>query len=332
MDIFLDESGSFVIPGNGRSRVSCVAALIIPSTRRDEILDRFKRIRTSWGSAAGEIKGSSLGETRISQVIQFLMEYRLIVDFCCTDMSHYSDEHISKFKYVQAHNMIRNLTEAHQPSMVAECNRLKAEIEKLPNQLFVQMFLTLDLLARVLQKGTLYFVQRIPEELSSFNWVVDAKGSSDKATAYEKLWTTLMMPILQDNYSMDALEGADYSHYARFDRDEKELTDFQRSRLAHRGPNIKVSDLDKIMNESFAFSSSQDSDGVQLVDILASAFTRAMNGNLKPKGWRSLGRLTVQVPSMGFLDGAGGASLPQMSTRHKEVLKRIGSRRKLMIK
>jgi len=216
--------------------------------------------------------------------------------------------------------------------MVAECNRLKTEIEKLPNQLFVQMFLTLDLLARVLQKGTLYFVQRIPEELGSFNWVVDAKGSSDKATEYEKLWTTLMMPILQDNYSMDALEGADYSHYARFDRDEKELTDFQRSRLAHRGPNIKVSDLDKIMNESFSFSNSHDSDGVQLVDILASAFTRAMNGNLKPKGWRNLGRLTVQVPSMGFLDGAGGAPLPQMSTRHKEVLKRIGSRRKLMIK
>jgi len=44
------------------------------------------------------------------------------------------------------------------------------QIAQMPDQLFVQFALTIDLILGVLQSATLYYVQRTPSELGAFRW------------------------------------------------------------------------------------------------------------------------------------------------------------------
>ena len=52
-------------------------------------------------------------------------------------------------------------------------------------------------------------------------------------------------------------------------------------------------DIGLIMKEDLAFRNSKDELGLQLADIVASAFTRAFNRTLGEAGWRDLGRLLI---------------------------------------
>jgi hypothetical protein len=47
--IYIDESGSFITPATPKQKVSCVAALVVPSSKNDELLRDFAQIRPQWG-------------------------------------------------------------------------------------------------------------------------------------------------------------------------------------------------------------------------------------------------------------------------------------------
>src|ERR1700722_11692133 len=61
----------------------------------------------------------------------------------------------------------------------------------------------------------------------------------------------------------------------------------------HRPFNIV--NLNHIVRDNLVFEKSADSIGLQLADIVASAIGRALRGNLKPEGWKSLGRLMFKT-------------------------------------
>ncbi|MGA9767916.1 MAG: hypothetical protein WBV94_02680 [Blastocatellia bacterium] len=71
MHIYIDESGSFIIPKSRKPKVSCVAALVIPSSKNEEVLNEFIKISSAWGLGTDEIKGSKLDEARIAEIISF---------------------------------------------------------------------------------------------------------------------------------------------------------------------------------------------------------------------------------------------------------------------
>ena len=80
--------------------------------------------------------------------------------------------------------------------------------------LYVQAILTIELIANVLQKATLYYAQRKPNELGRFKWVIDAKDEA--ITPYEDLWSKIVLPFLESRSLSEPirlLKQADYSAF-----------------------------------------------------------------------------------------------------------------------
>jgi hypothetical protein len=168
----------------------------------------------------------------------------------------------------------------------------------------------------------------MPKELGAFNWVIDAKDSNVNKTSYEELWSTLLMPILQTNFNLGQFEDGDYSYFSKYDVAFEDMSDFQKSLRSKN--SIGATDLKKLISESLSFDDSSSIIGLQLVDIIASAFNRAMNGNLKPKGWRHLGTLMGQEPSMLLFESSNETDI-EMHQRHMDVILHLKDSRKPML-
>jgi hypothetical protein len=287
--IYLDESGNFVPSDSTESRISCVAALVIPGRIRDKVFKDFRTIKSSWGYVETEIKGSKLKEREIDEVIRFLSDYDVIADICCIDVGMHSLDQIERFKKIQADKITESLTPEHQPSMIEELNRYKKIVLELPNQLLIQATVTIELIKQLLETATIYCSLHIPEELSSFAWVVDAKNTS--ITKYEEYWSTLISPFLSATTNLLKAEEGDYSHFTRFTRALDSMPPPKQVVQPPPDPRGYV-DIGMVMRD-INFNDSREDDGIQLADIVASAFSRAMNGTLAKEGWVNLGSIFI---------------------------------------
>ena len=218
-------------------------------------------------------------------------------------MAWHTESDLTEFKQHQARKVVESLTPEHQPTLVAEMKELSQILAGTPNQLFVQAYLTIELIGRVVQIATLYYSQRIPEELGAFDWVVDRKDR--ELTAMERLWTTLIVPIGQTRALGERFNTIEEGNYARFDRfrlmiegtdQDKDVQWLEENSVFPKRPGEprKIFDMRKVLQESFRFGDSENELGLQLADIAASACRRAFNGNLQQSGWEKLGRLLVK--------------------------------------
>jgi hypothetical protein len=295
MHVYIDESGSFITPATPKPKVSCVAALVVPSSKNDELLRDFAQIRSKWGVGTSEVKGSALDEPKIAEVISLLKDYDVIVDICAIDVGSHTEQQVATFKRLQADKLTESLTSRHQPTMVEDVNRHRDYLLRMSNQLFVQAFCVILLIDRVIETATLYYSQRIPQELGAFNWVVDAKDI--KITKSEQWWSLMMLPFVETmsiNKPMMILDGGDYSHFERFSKTLDGVPEHHKDAFDVADAPFEADDLKMILQESFKFADSRKDDGLQLVDIVAGTFTRAMNGNLRKEGWENLGALIVR--------------------------------------
>lgn len=171
--------------------------------------------------------------------------------------------------------------------------------------------------------------QHRPKELGEFNWSIDAKNPNADKTDYEELWSTLLMPILETNFKLGQFEHGDYSYFSRYEVNLDDMTDHQKS--LGTADSIGGVDIKKLISESLSFDDSASTAGLQLGDIISSAFNRAMNGNLELKGWRHIGALMVKEPAMVLFD-TDPSSEPEMNKRHMAVLMHlIGSRKNILL-
>ena len=327
MHIFIDESGNFVIPDVSTPKISSVVSLTIPDEYLEYVNQEFSSLKNTWGFK-GEVKGSKLTEKQISDVILLLRNHNVLVEIVCLDVATHSKEGVDKYKELQAEKLIENLTDEHHENMVTQLHAYRDRLIDLPNQLFLQAMITIQLMKRILENSTLYYSQCMPKELGEFNWVVDAKDSNVSKTNYEELWSTLLMPILQTNFKLGQFEGGDYSYFSKYDVAFENMTDFQKSLRSKN--SIGATDIKKLISESLSFDDSSSIVGLQLVDIIASAFNRAMNGNLKLKGWRHLGALMGQEPSMLLFESSNVKDI-EMNQRHMAVILNLKGRRKPML-
>jgi len=281
MHVYIDESGNFI--STPHSRISCVAALAIPSARKDALFAAFVRRRQQFSAGVDELKGSTLTEKQVAGVISLLLAHGALLEVCAIDMGIQADAMTEGFKVKQADKILEHVTPNHQPSVVAELNALRTQMLALPNQLFLQVILTVGLTRRSLETFINYHAQRTPNELAEFFWTIDAKASS--LTPSEKLWSNLVLPMLHEG-DLGMFGWADYSH---MDQYVMELPHAIAGRAASQGFDLRA-----IVKRNLRFSDSREETGLQLVDIAANAFTRALNGRLAPEGWRQLGKLFVR--------------------------------------
>lgn len=335
MHIFIDEAGAFIKPKENKSNVSAVGALIIPENYIDSIFDDFLTLKEKWGNRNDEIKGSKLNEEQISEVIQVLSHYDVMFEIAAIDMLTQDDHSITQHKMNQAYMIIKNITENFNPLLIDNLHKTKQDIENLPNQLYIQAILTIELLTIILQKSTLYYSQRIPASLANFFWSVDAKN--EKITTYEKLWKSLILPISQTKFLQNPivfLKEGDYSHFNNT-RKILEIPEYLNEIVHDKNPD-NYFDPKNIFSKSITFEHSHNNLGLQLVDILITAFRRSMNGNLQYDGWNQFGKIMVQ--SLGQTVALLDLSNTHMSYKHKskppyyDIIQHIENTRKNILK
>jgi hypothetical protein len=290
MHIFIDESGTFSSPGT--AAVSAVGALVIPDRRLPYLLKHYAALRPSLPQNKGEVKGRLLSEEQVGQVVSLLNNKGAFFEIVTTDMSLNTEEVVDRHKREQAQGITKNLTDEHQPTLVAQSWKLREELEVMAPQLYVQSVLTFELVAIVLRHATLYYAQRMPRELASFRWVIDAKDAR-QVTPWEEWWSLVVMPMLQSKFLRNPMwhltEGADYSHFDR--KFSTELDEFHKSLKpdSHMGQGT---DIKKVMTDSFRFSAEAEP-GLELVDIVTNAVRRGMMGNLERAGWKDVPSLMI---------------------------------------
>jgi hypothetical protein len=292
MLIFIDESGSFVVPSRGGRSVCCVAALVVPESNYLKIVREFEILKAEWGEEGSEVKGRDLGEREIAGLITLLNKFDVLLEVVVIDMGLHTCAGIAAHKARQVERIMDNITSSRRRELIDSLKLLQSRIAALPDQLYTQATLMTVLVQKLLQNMTLYYAQRQPQELGCFKWHIDAKDNG-KLTEYEMLWRSTVMPYLEGNLApLVRLRGADYSSFYKFTGTSKQPPRHLRNKFTSRP--FDYIRIDKLMKD-MRFAQSQDEAGLQLVDILCNACRRALNGNLDPQGWERLGSLMVEA-------------------------------------
>jgi hypothetical protein len=115
--IYIDESGTFNCFREARSSVSCVAALVIPESVHDSLLQEFERLAQSWGLGGQEVKGRLLNEHQFDQAIDLVYQtQRAFLRITAVDIGLHTETLIGDHKARQALDLIeplRTLGPAH---------------------------------------------------------------------------------------------------------------------------------------------------------------------------------------------------------------------------
>ena len=297
MHLFLDESGSFVPADPPRPKVSCVAALAVPTEQVAELCAEFASWRATEFGAASEVKGSTLSEAHMAQVIELVARYDVLFDACSIDAGSHSPQLVEVFKQGQAAKLAATVGPSNLPSLRGEIASYVRKLQGLSNQLFIQWFCAIVLHQYLLERVINYYGQVRPQELASFVWRIDRKAQS--LTAFEELWSglgTLFLGHLLGQQPMRLIPGVDLSFLeASFPANEAEVAEglarldpALRDRARHGG------ELNALPTRDRAYEDSASSSGLQVVDILAAALTRACNNTLQERGWASLAKLIIR--------------------------------------
>jgi hypothetical protein len=311
MRIYIDEAGPFMPPVHSRSSFSLVLAHVVPVSVETELFYEFLRLRDTWPNQAVEIKGSKLNERQAAQVINLVSKYDTIVQFAALDTNTHRDALVQNFKNRQADAVTANITRENHPGPIPHLHQLGEAVRAMSNQLFLQTFAMWELIIRTIREGTLYYVQRQPEELGNIGWVIDRKDRT--RTEMEETWTTLLLPLSERSFGKEPLiciADGDYSHFdARYGITESTADDETLQHMAWldsvypvpRGVKDTVkTDIKKLLTEQQQFEDSYHCLGLQLTDMLASILRRALNDHLQIDGWRDFGALLV-APIKGFI-------------------------------
>jgi len=295
MKIYIDESGIFSNPNIKPHAVSCIAGLIIPENKEDEIFKKFNDISSNWATDSGEIKGSRLNEPEVAATISLLKDYQVVLEVCAIDLGIHTNEEIEKHKHLQGDNLVENITPEFHPSLVNQLSELKSKIEKMPNQLYTQFITLTELVNSILRSAMLYYCQAVPETLESFNWIIDAKDN--QKTEYEDIWSILAMGFLQTvflNNPIKVLDTGDFTSLKKYEYRTAEIPNHLKKYAKKDINRSSRFDLKKVLTENLYFIDSKMSTGLQIVDILVNTVRRAFNRNLQIGGWGEIGNLMLK--------------------------------------
>ena len=295
MRIYLDESGSFVQPRQP-NRVSAVGAFVVPNGQADDLFARFDELTRQWAANGEEVKGSTLSEIEIDGVIELVGQYDCLFDVRGIDMGLHDRARIGAFQDQQAAAITAEIAASHHESWRQWAVKTERTMRGLSPQLFAQAMVTVYLVLDLLQTVTIYYAQRRPAELGQFQWRVDPKDPI-RRTELEMLWTDVILPMGQAESIKEpfaTLPGCDYSHFAPFCISRDAMPRDLAQHVGERRRRDGGIDVAKILAD-LTFPDSRIETGLQIVDILLSAFCRALNGTLTERGWALLGRLMTST-------------------------------------
>jgi Protein of unknown function (DUF3800) len=278
MNIFIDESGTFVASKNPESWNS-IAAYVLPERIQTKVRAELAKLKKACGvSVTKEIKLNEITEKYYEVFLYRLGKLSGCLFAIAIDSGQNPKDTIL----------------AHQADLVAETRdkirimiyesgkrsveKLAHDIDSLSPQLYVQMRCQVTLINDILHRGLIYYVQRDPVTLGRFKWRIDQK-TGPKAR-FERTFKTVI-PILLQSMSLREplifLEDADYSYFKPFEYADGQEPAYLRD---YYGIDMKGGiNVGKIVHDNVAFPDSKHDIGVQIADLLASGIRRCLRGN-----------------------------------------------------
>jgi hypothetical protein len=292
MHIFIDETGSFGGAGSFPSP-SLVGALIVPGSRLQSLEKKYGKLRKHLPlDAKGEVKGKSLSEKEVANVVDLLMEHSALFEAAGIELGAHTEAGLNDFQAKQAERMTASLTDEHKETLKAQVHEARKRFEGFKYPLMVQSMLTFELISRIIEQSTMYFSTRRPEELGNFTWVIDAKGNLGAPNEWEEWWSQVIMPFLQTRWfrrPFGQIPIGDYSHMERFEIDADEWT---KDMAQWKEGDLRPIDLKAVLKEDFTFTAGP-TPGLEMVDIVTNATRRALVNNLQKSGWLRIPELMI---------------------------------------
>jgi hypothetical protein len=297
--IYIDESGSFAHASSANSW-NVIAAYVAPEGARRHAESALRHLKRAAERAHDdEVKLRDISEDQLVAFLSDLARLDSLVCISCIDLGSQDPGIVSAHQAIQVEKIRANIPRMIYPEGRTLIEDLAGRVARLSAQLYIQMVAQIELLDQVYRQTTLYYSQRIPATLSSFRWRIDEKNSS--RPIFEETLRHLAPPLLQSKSLREPsifVHEFDYSHYERaFRYAPGEMPTYLQEET---GVEIgSGSNLGKVLKD-FAFVRSHDLPGVQIADLLASAFRRVLRGgfNNNSKVARSLGQIMVQRPKL----------------------------------
>lgn len=297
MNIFIDESGSFVDAPNVGAH-NAIAAYLSPECdrlRARRILGQLKR--KAGASLTEEIKLKDIGESDYFRFLMALNKLDGVLYAVATDAGANQMPDILSHQADGVSKIVANTGKLKHEALRNSVLQLGDRLGSLPPQLYVQLFCQLVLLDTIIRFGVLYFVQRCPKSLARFRWRIDQKNS--EKTVYEKAFQQILPPYLQSSSVHDpliALIGEDYSSFSRFDWTPENEPKYLQDQYGIEVEGDVSTNIGMLINEDLQFVDSKNNLGVQIADLLASGLRRCLRGefNDNEAAAAHLGKLMVQ--------------------------------------
>ncbi len=233
--------------------------------------------------------------------MQFLTELgktRCTLYSVATDAGAQTDSEIEYHRNGQAEKI-----EEHKDKMLhtegkVAIVKLANQIRALSPQLHLQLICQIELIADVVNKSILYYVQRIPSQLNGFRWRIDEKASG--ISNFEKTFRTVIPPLLQskslENPGVHVVDF-DYSAMKDFFYTKESAPTYLKKSYGIESNAEGALNAGKLVWDDFEFVDSKQEIGVQIVDLLVSGLRRILRGGFSQRAAISttLGSLMVQT-------------------------------------
>jgi hypothetical protein len=277
MDIYIDESGSFVCTDKPNAW-SVVAAYVTYSSQRVPLLRLLNQLKLKCGKSVGdEIKLKHISESDLKWFIHSLSDLDGIFYCTGTDVSMVTKEIIEDHRNVQAAKVVEQIEKMQHQSMKNSLRDLSADIEGLSSQLYVQLIAQFTLINDIINRSTLYYSQSRPSVLSNFKWFIDQKNTTKIVfeEAFEKMAPAILQTISLREPFIELKEG-DYSFMAAYTYNPKTVPTYLEENYGLPKPKGNAFNIGKIVRDEMQFVDSKANPGVQVADILASTSRRIL--------------------------------------------------------
>ena len=335
MNIYIDESGSFVNASTAGAW-NAVAALAVPETAEEKIdyfLDQMKR--SNGHRVNREIKLSELAENTYLQFIGKLADLNVVVFCTATDAGLNTTDSVIEHQRHQVEETLRHIDKMKYEGGRQGLLLMASKLGKLSPQLYVQLICQINLMFDVVSRVIMYYAQHDPRTLAEFRWRIDQKNIS--RTDFEDAFEKISPPLLQTRSISDPLlmvNGFDYSSMTQYEFEEGKVPEYLEEVYGievEAGLNIQ-----KIIRGNIKFMDSQDSPGIQAVDLIVAGIRRCLRRQFSnnDEAASKLGKLMLQAkhnaPSLNLISLANDMPLEveaarlvrMMSKNCKSMIKR----------
>jgi hypothetical protein len=303
LKIYIDESGSFV-SAEEEGSWNITAALVMTSPDERKCKEALRRLKVKCGSEYdAEIKLKHVSEQLYLEFLADLGETGCTLFAVAADAAVQSDEEIKENREGQALKIEENIDKMIHPVGADSVRQLAARVRALSPQLYIQLVCQIELMADVVEKSILYYVQRNPSQLNGFRWRIDEKTGAQ--SNFEETFRIIVPPLLQTKSVENPhyhVTDFDYSAMSEFVYAEGSAPAYLEEHYDIDTSNTDSLNIGKIVWDDFTFVDSKLEIGVQVVDLLASGLRRVLRGGFSEPDVvsKALGKLMVESVENSF--------------------------------